>query len=290
MKLAVNIGGIRMKNRVMPASGTFGYGEEYSDLVNLERLGAIVSKGITLEPRLGAPPPRIQEVTGGMINRIGLQNPGVEVFIKEKLPFLRQFATPVIVNINGETIENYERLAQRLDGVEYIDGLEINISCPNVAKGGMAFGQDAKVVFEVVSRVRQATSLPLITKLTPNVADIVSIAKATVDAGTDSLSLINTVKGRVKITKGPHAGQWLQGGLSGPVIKPIALSMVSEVVQANLGVPVIGMGGIMNIQDALEFLEAGANAIAIGTATFINPNTMEEVITGLEKVYAGEGD
>lgn len=289
MNLAVNIGGIWIKNPVMPASGTFGYAWEYKDLVDLNRLGAIVTKGITLEPRNGSPQPRLCETPAGLINRIGLQNPGVEKFISEKMPFLRTLEPPIIVNICGNTIEEYVELAQMLDRVEGISGLEINISCPNTEKGGICFGQDPEIAFAVVSKVRGATSLPLITKLTPNVTSIVPIAQAAVKAGTNALSLINTLKAKAQIRSDPHAGMWIEGGLSGPAIRPIAVRMVSEVAEANLGVPIIGMGGITCPEDAREFFANGANAVAIGTATFINPNTMEEVIKGLEEFLEKEG-
>lgn len=289
MNLAVNIGGIWMKNPVMPASGTFGYAWEYKDLVDLNRLGAIVTKGITLEPRQGSPQPRIYETPAGLINRIGLQNPGVEKFIAEKMPFLKTLEPPIIVNICGNTIEEYVSLAQILDKVEGITGLEINISCPNTDKGGIYFGQDPQIAFEVVSKVRGATSLPLITKLTPNVTSIVLIAQAAVKAGTNALSLINTLKAKAQIRSGPHAGMWIQGGLSGPAIRPLAVRMVSEVAEASLGVPIIGIGGIINIEDALELLKVGASAIQIGTATFRNPKTMEEVIKGLREFLEKEG-
>jgi dihydroorotate dehydrogenase (NAD+) catalytic subunit len=281
--LSVSIGGIKMKNPVMPASGCFGYGSEYADLIDLNQLGAIVVKGITLEPKQGNPQPRLMETPAGMINSIGLENPGVEVFLKEKLPYLRQFDTPVIVNINGATVEEYIELARILNKVEGIAGLEINISCPNVEKGGMQFGQDSELTRRVISGVRIVTKLPLIAKLTPNVTDIRAIARAAKEAGANAFSLINTVKAMAKLPDhGPNAGKWISGGLSGPCIKPIALGKLSEVVQANLEIPIIGMGGITYLQDALEFFERGADAIAIGTANFVNPQVMPEIIRDLE--------
>lgn len=287
--LSVEIAGIRMQNPVMPASGTFGYGKEYAQLIDISKLGAVVTKGITLKPREGNPQPRICEVVGGMINSIGLQNPGVEKVIGEKLPFLRQFGVPIIVNIAGGTMEAYVQLAYRLDGVEGVAGLEVNISCPNTERGGMAFGQSPEIAFEVITKIRKATSLPLIVKLTPNVTNIVLIAKSTVEAGADALSLINTLKAKAKMRRGPHEGKWIEGGLSGPVVKPVALRMVSEIVQADLGVPVIGIGGISTTEDALDFLEAGATAIAVGTANFLNPCTMTDIIEGLRKYLKEKG-
>jgi len=287
INLSVDIAGISMKNPVMPASGTFGYGEEFSQLIDISKLGAVVTKGTTLKPRQGNPQPRIYETPCGMINCIGLQNPGIEKVIQEKIPFLRQFGVPIIVNIAGETIEEYVQIARKLDEVEGAgmpDGIEINISCPNVKKGGMAFGQDPEITREVVGKLWGGKlSLPLIVKLTPNVTDIVSIAEAAVRGGADALSLINTIKTRAKIRRGPQAGKWIEGGLSGPAIKPVAIRMVKELVKANLGIPIIGIGGIMNTEDALDFFESGAITIAIGTANFINPKAMEEVIDGLKK-------
>jgi len=278
--LSVNIAGIKMKNPVMVASGTFGYGEEYAELVNLNSLGAIIVKGITLKPQIGNPPPRIVETSSGMLNAIGLENVGVERFIKEKLPYLRKFDTPVIVNIAGKTVNEYVELAKRLDGLA--DALEINISCPNVAKGSLEFGQDPSLTYEVVNKVRQVTQLTLIAKLSPNVTDIKVIAKSAEDAGVDAISLINTILGMAidVATKKPILGN-IKGGLSGPAIKPIALRMVFEVAQA-VKVPIIGQGGIMNATDALEFIIAGASAIAVGTANFVNPQISLKIIEGIE--------
>lgn len=278
--LEVNIAGIKMKNPVMVASGTFGYGEEYGQLIDLNMLGAIVVKGITLLPKQGNSPPRIVETPCGMLNAIGLENVGVERFIKEKLPYLQQFNTPVIVNIAGKSVEEYVKLAKNLDGL--VDGLEVNISCPNVAKGGLQFGQDPSLTYEVVSKVRQATKLPLITKLSPNVTDIKIIAKSAEDAGGDAISLINTILGMAidVNTKKPILAN-IKGGLSGPAIKPIALRMVFEVAQV-VKVPIVGQGGIMNATDALEFIIAGATAIAVGTANFVDPTAAIKIIEGIE--------
>jgi dihydroorotate dehydrogenase (NAD+) catalytic subunit len=280
MDLSVNIAGVKMKNPVMVASGTFGYGEEYAELVDLNSLGAIVVKGITLNPQIGNPPPRIVETASGMLNAIGLENVGVKKFINEKLPYLKQFNTPVIVNIAGKTVEEYTELAQRLDGL--VDGLEINISCPNVAKGGLQFGQDPSLTYEVVNKVRHSTKLPLITKLSPNVTDIKIIAKSAEAAGTNAISLINTILGMaIDInTRKPVLGN-ITGGLSGPAIKPIALRMVFEVAKV-VKLPIIGQGGIMNAADALEFIIAGATAVAIGTASFVDPKVSLKIIDGIE--------
>lgn len=278
--LSVNIAGLKMKNPVMVASGTFGYGEEYAQLVDLNKLGAIVVKGITLEPQIGNPPPRIVETASGILNAIGLENVGVQKLINEKLPYLHQFNTSVIVNIAGKSVEEYVELAKRLDGL--VDGLEINISCPNVAKGGLQFGQDSSLTYEVVNKVRQATKLPLIAKLSPNVTDIKIIAKSAEDAGADALSLINTIVGMaIDIKQKKPCLSNITGGLSGPAIKPIALRMVYEVVKV-VNVPIIGQGGIMNKTDALEFIIAGATAVAIGTANFVDPKASLKIIDGIK--------
>ncbi len=282
INLAVDLGPLRLKNPVMVASGTFGYGQEYAALVPPERLGGVVVKGISLEPRAGNPPPRIWETCGGMLNSIGLQNVGLRAFLAEKLPWLRPLPVPVVVNLFGNTVEEYEQLATALDGQEGIDALEINISCPNVKAGGMVFGADPKMVFQVVSAVRSRTNLPVITKLTPNVTDITVTAKAAEDAGTDILSLINTVAGMAvdPQNRRPRLAN-VVGGLSGPAIKPIALRQVWQVVQV-ARVPVIGLGGIVSVEDALEFLIVGARAIQVGTANFVNPLVTLEIIAGLE--------
>jgi len=281
MNLTVNIGNLRIKNPVMTASGTFGYGEEYAEFLDLGRLGAVVVKGLSLEPKEGNPPPRIVETASGMLNAIGLQNIGVELFISEKLPFLRQFDTSVIVNFFGDSIDEYVRAAERLNGAEGIHALEMNISCPNKEKGWCIFGTDPRVTSEVVGAVRKATSLPLIVKLSPNVTDISVMAKAAVDAGADAISLINTIAGMaVDIrTRRPKLGN-VTGGLSGPAIKPVALRMVYEVYKA-VKVPIIGMGGIMNVGDAIEFLIAGASAVAVGTANFVKPDSALEILDGI---------
>jgi dihydroorotate dehydrogenase (NAD+) catalytic subunit len=289
VNLAVNLGPLQLKNPVMVASGTFGYGQEYAAFVPPERLGAVVVKGISLEPRPGNPPPRIWETCGGMLNSIGLQNVGLRTFLEEKLPWLRPLSVPVIVNLFGNTVEEYEELAAGLDGQEGIAGLEINISCPNVKAGGMAFGSDPETAFQVVAAVRSKTNLPVITKLTPNVTDVTVTARAAEDAGTDILSLINTVAGMaVDIqTRRPRLAN-VVGGLSGPAIKPIALRQVWQVVQVSK-VPVIGLGGIVSVEDALEFLLVGAKAVQVGTANFVNPQVTLEIIDGLGKYLLQHG-
>jgi dihydroorotate dehydrogenase (NAD+) catalytic subunit len=278
---AVQIGSLKLKNPVMTASGTFGYGEEYADYVDLNCLGGIVVKGLSLNPRLGNPPPRIMETAGGMLNAVGLQNVGVNVFIEEKLPFLRRYNVAVIANIYGESTLEYTQVAGRLSQVQGVHALEINVSCPNVKKGGLCFGADPKAAAEVTRRVRAETDLPVIVKLTPNVTDIAAIAQAVEQAGADAVSLINTLTGMsidLK-TKTPRLKN-ITGGLSGPAIKPVALRMVWQVAQ-KVAIPVIGIGGIMTAEDALEFMIAGASAVQIGTANFINPCATIEIIDGI---------
>jgi dihydroorotate dehydrogenase (NAD+) catalytic subunit len=290
--LSVDIAGIRMKNPIMPASGCFGYGEDIVRFFDLSLLGAAVTKGTTLVPWEGNEQPRMAETRAGLINFIGLQNPGVDVVIREKMRFLRQFDVPVIVNVSGKTTGDYVGVVRRFEKTKDAfrpEALEINISCPNIKVGGMLVGQDPDIAAKLISDLRKITSITLIVKLTPNVTDIVAVARAVVQAGANALSLINTLKGRVKILRGPHAGKWVVGGLSGPAIKPVALQKVYEVAQAKLGVPIIGMGGIQFLEDVLEFLEAGADAVAIGTANFIEPMTMPNLITGLEKHMTEKG-
>ena len=284
--MSVRIGKLKLKNPVMTASGTFGYGEEYADYVDLNKLGAVVVKGLSLKPRLGNPPPRIMETAGGMLNAVGLQNIGVEAFVAEKLPFLRQFDTKVIANIYGESDDEYRKVAQKLSLAKGVHALEVNISCPNVQKGGLSFGADAKTAAMVTRKVKDATDLPVIVKLTPNVTDISAIAVAVEKAGADAISLINTITGMsVDIfTQKPRLKN-TTGGLSGPAIKPVALRMVWQVLQ-KVSIPVIGIGGIMNAEDALEFLVLGAKAVQIGTANFINPQATMDVLAGIER-YMG---
>ncbi|MFZ5797381.1 MAG: dihydroorotate dehydrogenase [Desulfobulbaceae bacterium] len=287
--LRVTIGSLTLQNPVCTASGTFGYGREFAALVNLERLGAIIVKGISLVPRPGNPPPRIIETACGMLNAIGLENVGVERFITEKLPFLRDLATPVIVNILGDSVEDYARLAGRLSGVEGIAALEVNISCPNVKKGGVAFGTVPEMAAAVTGAVRRETGLPVIVKLSPNVTDITAIARAAADAGADALSLINTLLGMAidVRTRKPRLAN-VVGGLSGPAIKPVALRMVWQVARA-VSIPVIGIGGITTGEDALEFLIAGATAVQVGTANFFQPTATEEIIDGLAAFLRNQG-
>jgi dihydroorotate dehydrogenase (NAD+) catalytic subunit len=266
----------------MTASGTFGYGEEYADYVDLNRLGAIVVKGLSLKPRLGNPPPRIMETASGMLNAVGLQNIGVDVFIEEKLPFLQKHDVAVIANIYGESYLEYQKVARKLSSVKGVHALEVNVSCPNVKKGGLSFGADPKAAAEVTRRVKGETNLPVIVKLTPNVTDIAAIAQAVEKAGADAVSLINTLAGMsVDLkTRMSHLKN-ITGGLSGPAIKPVALRMVWQVVQ-RVSIPVIGIGGIMNAEDALEFLILGAKAVQIGTANFINPQATLNIIDGIQ--------
>ncbi len=279
--MSVDIAGIRMKNPVMVASGTFGYGPEYADLVDITCLGAIVVKGICLDPWEGNDVPRMVEVRGGLINAIGLQGPGVDSFVETYMPFLRQFDTPVIVNIWGRDKDEYEEVAARFNDVEGIAGLELNISCPNVKEGGIAFGTDITMASDLISRVRKRTSLPLIPKLAPNVPQVGLFAKAAEDAGADAVSLINTLPAMVIDieTRRPILANRV-GGLSGPAIHPVAVKQVWEAAQA-VSIPVIGMGGIETADDALEFIIAGAAAVAVGTATFTDPATAVRVIDGI---------
>jgi len=281
INLEVTLGPLKLPNPVMVASGTFGYGLEYSSLLDISKLGGIVVKGLSLKPRPGNPPPRIVETCAGLINSIGLENVGVEDFINKKLPLLLKRDVPVIVNILGNTVEEYAEVGNILSDAEGISALEINISCPNVKSGGIIFGTDPKQAYNVVSAVRKNTSLPLITKLTPNVTDIGMMAKVVVEAGTDIISAINTVSAMaVDInTRKPKLAN-VFGGLSGPAIKPIALKKVWDVVNT-VDVPVIGIGGISSYEDALEFLLIGAQAIQVGTANFINPGTSIEIIEGI---------
>jgi len=281
-KLNVTIArGLTLKNPVMTASGTFGYGQEYASFVDLNQLGAIVVKGLSLKPNPGNPPPRIVETPCGMLNAIGLENVGLDVFISEKLPFLNQFDTPVIVNIYGKTIDEYALLAERMDHLKKVAALEVNISCPNVKAGGVAFGTDPDLAYSVISSIRKKSSKPLIVKLSPNVTDIVQIARIVADAGADSISLINTLTGMaVDIHRKKPVLSNIIGGLSGPAIKPVALRMVFQVVRS-VSIPVIGIGGIMTASDALEFLIVGAQAIQVGTANFINTHVTLDIVEGI---------
>ena len=288
-QLAVEIAGLKLKNPIMPASGTFGYGEEYSPYLNLNQHGAIVTKGMSLNPKAGNDTPRICETTSGMLNAIGLQNVGIDAFIKDKMAFLSQYDTPVIVNFFGNTQEEYGEVAARLNDVPGVAALEMNISCPNVKQGGIVFGTEPQAAATVVSLVRKRTTKPLIVKLTPNVTDIQVMARASEEAGADALSLINTITGMavdVK-TRKPRLANTI-GGLSGPAIRPIAVRLVHQVVQA-VQIPVIGVGGISRAMDALEFLIVGARAVQVGTANFVDPHAMATIIADLEEFCRDEG-
>jgi dihydroorotate dehydrogenase (NAD+) catalytic subunit len=294
LKLSVQLApknkkGLLLSNPVMTASGTFGWGTEYEHLFDIQRLGAIVCKGTTLKPWEGNPQPRLAETPCGVLNAIGLQNIGVEAVIREKAPIWAGWRVPVIVNIVGETVEEYAFLARKLDKVGGIGGIEVNIGCPNIKAGGAEFGANPDSAAAVTSAVKSATSLPVMVKLTPNTGDIVGVAKAVAEAGADTISLINTLKGiAIDIAKRrPLLGN-VSGGLSGPAIKPVALYMVYEVAGA-VKVPVVGIGGIASASDALEFLMAGASAIQVGTANFTNPRASLEVLEGIEEFMAKEG-
>lgn len=281
MNTSVNIAGVELKNPVMTASGTFGSGEEYSEFVDLNKLGAVVTKGVANVPWPGNPTPRIAETYGGMLNAIGLQNPGIDVFIRRDIPFLRQFDTRIIVNVCGKTTEDYIEVVERLSD-EPVDLLEINISCPNVKEGGIAFGQDPKAVEAITREVKRHAKQPVIMKLSPNVTDITVMAKAAEAGGADALSLINTLTGmKIDIHKRAFAIANKTGGMSGPAVKPVAVRMVYQVSQA-VKLPIIGMGGVQNADDAMEFILAGATGVAVGTANFYNPYATEEVAAGIE--------
>jgi dihydroorotate dehydrogenase (NAD+) catalytic subunit len=284
--LKVNLGTIELQNPVITASGTFGYAREFAEIVDLNRLGGIIVKGLSLQPAKGNPPPRIVETPCGMLNAIGLENVGIDAFVSQKLPFLQTLSPPIFANIYGTTIEDYAELAARLDALEGIAGVEVNISCPNVKAGGIAFGSDPDSAFRVVEAVRAQTTKHLIVKLSPNVTDITVIARSAEAGGADSLSLINTITGMAVDleTRRPKLAN-ITGGLSGPAIKPIALRMVWQVVQATK-IPVIGIGGIMTPEDALEFLIAGAAAVQVGTANFVKPDATIDIIDGIEMFLA----
>ena len=288
--LSVKVAGaLRLANPVIAASGTWGYGDEYADIVDVQKLGAIICKGTTLLPGDGNPQPRIVEVTGGVLNSVGLQNIGVEALIAEKAPLWETWKVPVLVNIAGNTINEYAKLAARLEGVAGVSGIEVNISCPNVSKGGMHFGTDPSSASEITSAVKGATTLPVIVKLSPNVTDIAAIAQAVEKAGADAVSLINTVGGMVIDLKRrrPALGN-VTGGLSGPAIKPIALLMVYRVAGC-VNIPVIGCGGVVDARDALEFIMAGATAVQVGTAGLADPRATLAVIDGLLEYLATNG-
>ncbi|HIZ78978.1 MAG TPA: dihydroorotate dehydrogenase [Candidatus Lachnoclostridium stercorigallinarum] len=281
MNTKVNIAGVELKNPVMTASGTFGSGAEYGEMVDLNRLGAVVTKGVANVPWPGNPTPRIAEVYGGMLNAIGLQNPGIDVFIERDIPFLKQYDTKIVVNVCGKTTEDYVEVVERL-GDEDVDLLEINISCPNVKEGGIAFGQDPKAVEAITREVKRHAKQPVIMKLSPNVTDITVMAKAAEAGGADALSLINTLTGmKIDIHRRTFALANKTGGFSGPAVKPVAVRMVYQVANA-VKLPIIGMGGISTAEDAIEFLLAGATAVSVGTANFFNPYATVEIADGIE--------
>ena len=286
--LSVNLAGVVLNNPVMTASGTFGSGTEYSEFVDLNRLGAVVTKGVANIPWEGNATPRIAEVTSGMLNAVGLQNPGIDLFVKRDIPFLKKYDTKIIVNVCGKTESDYLEVVERLAD-EDVDMLEINISCPNVKEGGIAFGQNPKSVESITAAIKKVAKQPVIMKLSPNVTDITETARAAVAGGADVLSLINTLTGmKIDINKRAFVLANKTGGMSGPAIKPIAVRMVYQVANA-VDVPIIGMGGISNASDAIEFIMAGATAVSIGTANFINPYTTIEVVDGIAKFMEDNG-
>jgi len=289
LDLSVSIGSLRLNNPVMTASGTFGYAKEFEQLLDLNRLGAVIVKGISLHPRPGNPPPRIVETSCGMLNAIGLENVGVDRFISEKNEYLSSLGCPVIVNILGDSLEEYKEITRRLAGVSSVAAIEVNISCPNVKKGGVAFGTDPKMAAAVTRMVKDEAQVPVIVKLSPNVTDITQIARAVEDAGADGVSLINTLIGMAidLQSRRPKLANII-GGLSGPAIKPVALRMVYQVAQA-VSIPVIGIGGIETAEDALEFILAGAAAIQIGTANFVDPSAAEKAVEGIESYMRSQG-
>lgn len=282
MNMKVNFAGVEMKNPVTTASGTFGSGMEYSEYVDLNRLGAVTTKGVANVPWAGNPTPRIAETYGGMLNAIGLQNPGIDVFMERDIPFLKQFDTRIIVNVCGHTAEEYIEVVERLSDAD-VDLLEINISCPNVKEGGIAFGQNPKAVEAITAEVKKYAKQPVIMKLSPNVTDITEMAKAAQAGGADALSLINTLTGmKIDINRRTFALANKTGGMSGPAVKPVAVRMVYQTAQA-VDIPVLGMGGITTAEDALEFIMAGATMVAVGTANFNNPSATTDVVAGIEK-------
>ena len=288
MNTKVTIAGVELKNPVMTASGTFGSGMDYSEFVDLNRLGAVVTKGVANVPWPGNPTPRVAEVYGGMLNAIGLQNPGIEVFMERDLSFLAGFDTKVIVNVCGKTVEDYLEVVERLADAA-VDMLEINVSCPNVKEGAIAFGQKADCLYDITSAIKRKAAQPIIMKLSPNVTDIAEMARAAEAAGADAISLINTLTGmKIDIHKRACLLANKTGGMSGPAIKPVAVRMVYQCAEA-VKIPIIGMGGIMNAEDAIEFLMAGASAVAVGAANFINPYATIEIVDGIEAFMREEG-
>lgn len=282
MNMKVDLCGVTLKNPVMTASGTFGAGEEYSEFVDLNKLGAVVTKGVANVPWEGNPTPRVAEVYGGMLNAIGLQNPGIDLFIERDIPFLKQYDTKIIVNVCGHTTEEYVEVVKRL-AEQPVDMLEINISCPNVKEGGIAFGQNPKMVENITKEIKKYAAQPVIMKLSPNVTDITETARAAEAGGADALSLINTLTGmKIDIDRRKFVLANKTGGMSGPAVHPVAVRMVYQTAQA-VGIPIIGMGGIMNADDAIEFILAGATAVSVGTANFHDPYATEKVVKGIEQ-------
>lgn len=287
-KLGVEIAGVAFKNPVMTASGTFGSGMEYGEFVDLNKLGAVVTKGVANVPWPGNPTPRVAEVYGGMLNAIGLQNPGIDVFIDRDIPFLKQYDTKIIANVCGKSVEDYIDVVERLSDTD-VDMMEINISCPNVKEGAIAFGQKAESVFDITKTLKERSSKPIIMKLSPNVTDITEMARAAESAGADAISLINTITGmKIDIERRTFALANKTGGMSGPAIKPVAVRMVYQCAQA-VNIPIIGMGGIASAEDAVEFLMAGATAVAAGAMNFVNPYLTEEMVTGIDRFLDRHG-
>jgi dihydroorotate dehydrogenase (NAD+) catalytic subunit len=287
--LSVHIGSLSLKNPILVASGTFGYGKEFQEFQDISRLGGIMAKGLTLHPREGNPPPRLAETPCGLLNSIGLQNVGVDGFIREKLPYLRKTGAAVIANVTGDTAKEYGEIVSRLDGVDGVHAVELNLSCPNIKQGGMNLGTDPAQLAKVVKESRKRSKIPLIVKLSPNVTDIVALARACHEEGADAVSLINTLLGMaVDLKRRTPVLSRGMGGLSGPAIKPVALRMVWQVHQA-VPIPIIGMGGVMTAEDALEFMLVGANAVAVGTANLIQPDAAIRVLDGVEAWFAENG-
>lgn len=283
MNTQVTIAGVDFKNPVMTASGTFGSGMEYGEFVDLNKLGAVVTKGVANVPWPGNPTPRVAEVYGGMLNAIGLQNPGIDVFMERDIPFLKQYDTQIIVNVCGKSVEDYAEVVEKLGDEPAVAMLEINVSCPNVKEGAIAFGQKADALFNITSELKKHAKQPIIMKLSPNVTDITEMAKAAEAAGADALSMINTITGmKIDINRRKFALANKTGGMSGPAIKPVAVRMVYQAAHA-VKIPIIGMGGIANAEDAIEFILAGASAVSVGAMNFVNPYTTEEIITGIEE-------
>mgnify|MGYP000844528247 FL=1 len=288
MNMSVNIAGVELKNPITVASGTFGSGMEYSEFVDLNRLGAVTTKGVAIIPWPGNPTPRIAETYGGMMNAIGLQNPGIDVFVNRDIPFLKKYDTKIIVNVCGKSEDDYVECVRRLADVD-VDLLEINVSCPNVKEGGIAFGQDPKALYSITEKVKAVAKQPVIMKLSPNVTDITEMAKAAEAAGSDAVSLINTLTGmKIDVERQTFALANKTGGLSGPAIKPVAVRMVYQVANA-VNIPIIGMGGVATTEDALEMIMAGASAVAVGTANFNNPYVTVEIIDGIKEYMEKNG-